>query len=145
MADSEMLGGEMNAMLLAAFLVGPLPPQSVQADDWTREITVVRIVDGDTVDCLLDLGYDIQLKVRVRLSGIDAPEVRGKEKVKGLESSAHLLKLLKAHKGKLTVRPPKKQRGKFGRWLMVIYGGDVNLNQQMVKDGFAKEYHGGKR
>jgi endonuclease YncB( thermonuclease family) len=121
MADSEMLGGEMNAMLLAAFLVGPLPPQSVQADDWTREITVVR------------------------LSGIDAPEVRGKEKVKGLESSAHLLKLLKAHKGKLTVRPPKKQRGKFGRWLMVIYGGDVNLNQQMVKDGFAKEYHGGKR
>lgn len=118
---------------------------------------VLRVVDGDTVDISLDLGCNIEFKVRTRLTGIDSPEMRGDEKEKGKESRDHLVKLcclysLNLRKegkfsgnAKLYVRTHKDKKGSFGRYLVELVGIDkydniVILNQKMVEDGHAVSY-----
>jgi micrococcal nuclease len=99
---------------------------------------LVRVVDGDTVDVRLDLGLGIYKNERLRLHGIDAPEKRGEERVEGIEATRHLELLLK---GPLLVQTIKDKKGKYGRYLAVIYDQEgVNINSQMIEDGHATLY-----
>jgi len=103
-----------------------------------------RVVDGDTVDASIDLGFDISIQKRIRLAGIDTPETRTRnkeEKVKGLASKSRLIELLK--NGSFVLK--SKEVGKYGRVLGTLHVDDININETLVKEGFAVEYWGGKK
>jgi len=104
---------------------------------------VTKVVDGDTIDVVIDLGFDIMYKSRVRLFGIDTPESRTRDKV---EKKYGLLakQFLKDHlKGKIVIKTHKdKETGKFGRILGEIFVDGININELMCKKGHAVEYHG---
>src|SRR6056300_1500299 len=106
---------------------------------------VTKIVDGDTIDVMLDLGFDIKYKSIVRLFGIDTPESRTRDKVEkkyGLLAKKFLkdclasagTKVIKSHKG--------EEKGKFGRILGEIYVNSININILMCTKGHAVKYHG---
>ena len=105
-------------------------------------VEVTRVVDGDTVDVDIDLGFGmVYKKQRVRMMGIDTPESRTRdleEKFYGLASKQHLVKMLEGQ----TVQLQSYDKGKFGRILGEIIVDDVNINQLMVKENMAVEYHG---
>ena len=106
---------------------------------------VIKIVDGDTIDVMLDLGFDIMYKSRVRLFGIDTPESRTRDKVEkkyGLMSKKFLQDELKNAK-KISIKTYKgEETGKFGRILGEIFVDGININELMCKKGHAVEYHG---
>ena len=106
---------------------------------------ITKIVDGDTIDVLLDMGFDIKYKSRVRLFGIDTPESRTRnkeEKVRGLLSKVYLKEALKKAK-KLTIKTHKgSETGKFGRILGEIFADGINLNLKMCTEGYAVPYYG---
>ena len=110
--------------------------------------SVDRIVDGDTIDISIDLGFDLTKKERVRLAGIDTPEKRTKdqrEKEMGYQATEFLeMHLMEATK--LTVRTEKD--GKFGRMLGWLYKTDtdtMSINQIMIDKGYAWSYDGGTK
>tara|TARA_R110000751_G_scaffold123081_1_gene223833 strand:- start:594 stop:965 length:372 start_codon:yes stop_codon:yes gene_type:complete len=116
--------------------------------------SVDHIVDGDTFDCTVDLGFNISHKIRVRMYGINTPESRTRdleEKKRGLESKKRLIELLEHHEGDLVLQTNKK--GKYGRYLGTVFAdenaGDgeeqKNINRQLIDEGYAVEYFGGKR
>ena len=104
-----------------------------------RILKVLRVVDGDTVDCHIDLGFDLFIKRRVRLFGINAPESRTldlEEKQRGLAAKARLKTMLE--EGNLGLVSLKK--GKFGRTVgLIVKDGDYqhSINQQLVDEGHA--------
>lgn len=107
----------------------------------------VRVVDGDTVDLLVDLGFGITIKERFRLYGINAPESRTRdleEKVKGLESKKWLIHRLEDVTD-LRILTLKDAKGKFGRYLCILMihdqDGGININKEMVELQLAKEYY----
>ena len=106
---------------------------------------VTKIVDGDTIDVLLDMGFDIKYQSRVRLFGIDTPESRTRnkeEKIRGLLSKSYLKNQLKKA-NKLTIKTHKgSETGKFGRILGEVWCFDTNVNQKMIEEHHAVEYHG---
>ena len=111
---------------------------------YTYKAKIERVVDGDTVDALVDLGFDTWKKVRIRMAGINAPESRTRdleEKKKGLAAKARLKELLKSKK----IILQSHGVGKYGRCLGELFVEDVNINQQLIKEGHAVEYDGGKR
>ena len=108
---------------------------------------VLKVVDGDTIDVDIDLGFDISYSQRVRLAGIDTPESRTTdkaEKVLGLECKDRLKKALDAAKV-VVIRTEKPDSSeKYGRilgWLF-IDGAEQSFNQALIADGFAWEYMG---
>jgi endonuclease YncB( thermonuclease family) len=105
---------------------------------------VTKVVDGDTIDVVIDLGFDIMYKSRVRLFGIDTPESRTRDKVEkkyGLLSKKFLQENLK--KGKLVIKTHKdSETGKFGRILGEIFVNGININVLMCTKGHAVEYYG---
>ena len=109
-------------------------------DEWIRSAKVTRVVDGDTVEVLVDLGYQTHWKGKVRLWGINAPEARGKSKPEGIKATDHLKYLLNSLSWDVTLRSHKNKAGKYGRWIVEIISRDVSINQQMVLDGHAVEY-----
>ena len=109
--------------------------------------TMVKIVDGDTVDVSIDLGFDIHYNSRVRLYGINTPESRTRdleEKKRGLAAKDRVKELCPVG-STVTIKTTKDGRGKFGRILGEIFIEDVNINQQLVAEGHAVEYFGGKK
>jgi len=109
---------------------------------------VTRVVDGDTVDAFVDLGFDMHSKQRVRLYGINTPECRTRnraEKKAGLAAKARLVEMLKENKNKCVIKTRLDKKGKYGRVLGVLYVGETDLNSQLVDEGHAKEYFGGSR
>ena len=97
---------------------------------------VVKVVDGDTIDVDIDLGfYTIIRDQRIRLIGIDAPEPRGEEKLEGLESKAWLKDHIEGKEIELVSF--KNAKGKYGRWLGVVYMNNQNINQLMVEKELA--------
>ena len=106
---------------------------------------VTKVVDGDTIDVLLDMGFDIKYKSRVRLFGIDTPESRTRnkeEKIRGLISKAYLKDAIKKAK-KLTIKTHKgSETGKFGRILGEVFADGININLKMCTDGYAVQYYG---
>ena len=99
-----------------------------------------RVYDGDTIlDLVLDLGFGIRIEIKTRLLGIDTPEVRGPEKPKGLESKLFLGHALEqAFLSETLVIESHNKTGKFGRWLITVWDGDININKLMVDKGFAE-------
>ena len=111
---------------------------------YTYSVKVTRIVDGDTVDVDIDLGFGMSYrKQRVRMMGIDTPGSRTRnleEKFYGKASKAHLVEKLKDQKVKLV----SHDKGKFGRILGELFIGDnpVSVNQQMIDEFHAVPYFG---
>ena len=108
---------------------------------------VENIVDGDTIDVLIDLGFDILFQSRVRLAGIDTPESRTSdkaEKVLGLESKEYLKKQLKDAKSVVIKTEKMDSSEKYGRILGWIYinGDTESINDKMINDGYAWGYMG---
>ncbi len=117
----------------------------------------LKVVDGDTVDILADLGFSVWKKIRVRLDGINAPESRTRdleEKKKGLASKARLQEIMDLNDNELLLKV--NGIGKYGRALgelMVDSVGGLqdisltktNVNRLLIKEGHATEYFGGKR
>ena len=113
------------------------------------KIDLVKVVDGDTIDANIDLGFDISTKKRIRFMGINTPESRTRdleEKKYGLAAKARLKEILEAGETlSLRTAIDKKARGKYGRILGTIYADGVNLNQQLLDEGHAIEYFGGAK
>ena len=109
------------------------------------------VVDGDTIDCDIDLGFDISINQRIRLAGIDTPESRTKdinEKKWGLESKDFLKKKLSECKGNLVIKTEKiDSTEKYGRILGWLYedGKEISFNQMMIDEGYAWSYLGEKK
>ena len=119
-----------------------------------RVTEINRVVDGDTIDVTIDLGFDLYKKERVRVAGIDTPEKRTRdleEKALGIDATNYLKKQLEdtiAGDDELTIRTELKGgMGKYGRLLGWLYVGesDVSLNEQMITEGYAWEYDGGTK
>ena len=109
--------------------------------------SVDNVVDGDTIDVVIDLGFDILFQSRVRLAGIDTPESRTSDKAEkalGLEAKEYLKKNIKAAKT-VTIRTEKMDSSeKYGRILGWVYldGDSESINNKMIKDGYAWGYLG---
>lgn len=116
---------------------------------YTYGIEIIKIVDGDTIDVLIDLGFHIKVKKKVRLQGINAPESRTRdlaEKKRGLAAKARLREMCSDEEfGEAKLVLKCHGIGKYGRVLGEIFNHNCNLNRMMVSEGFATEYHGGKR
>tara|TARA_R110002020_G_scaffold449323_1_gene662413 strand:+ start:136 stop:552 length:417 start_codon:yes stop_codon:yes gene_type:complete len=109
--------------------------------------TVTRVIDGDTVDCDIDLGFSVVLtKQRIRLYGIDTPESRTRDKEEkkyGLLSKAFLQDSIDKAGDSLTIQTHKDGRGKFGRILGQLIDSDGNcINDIMCEVGHAAPYFG---
>ena len=114
------------------------------------KVKITRVIDGDTVDAEVDLGFDTFIKDRIRLMGLDTPESRTrnkKEKALGLAAKAYLKELLRENKGDVILRTSKEGKGKFGRILgtLLIYDGKTSVNQMLIDEGHARDYFGGSK
>ncbi len=119
-----------------------------------RVVKIDKVIDGDTIDVTIDLGFDLFKKERVRIAGVDTPEKRTRnleEKALGIDATNWLKeKLQDAIKGDadLFIRTELVGGfGKYGRLLGWLYVGDadVSLNEQMIDKGYAWSYDGGTK
>ena len=109
---------------------------------------LLRVVDGDTADVMIDLGFDTWVKSRLRFKGVDTWEKRTRdkeEKIKGLAATAFTQTYLELNEGQFTIQSYGK--GKYGRVLAEIFidGEDKSLNQLLIENGHAYVYEGGKK
>ena len=134
--------------------MGVMVPPSRKSCYNFRVTKINRVVDGDTIDVTIDLGFDLYKKERVRVAGVDTPEKRTRnleEKALGLDATGWLkAKLEETIKGdeELIIRTELKGGvGKYGRLLGWLYVGDsdVSLNEQMITEGYAHAYDGGTK
>ena len=119
-----------------------------------RVTKINRVVDGDTIDVTIDLGFDLYKKERVRIAGVDTPEKRTRdkeEKVLGIDATNWMKEQLEGAidgEDELTIRTELKGgMGKYGRLLGWLYVGDddISLNEKMIVQGYAWEYDGGTK
>ena len=134
--------------------MGAMIPPSRKSCYNFRVVKINRVVDGDTIDVTIDLGFDLYKKERVRVAGVDTPEKRTRnkeEKLLGIDATGWLkAKLEETIKGdeELLIRTELKGGvGKYGRLLGWLYVGDsdVSLNEQMITEGYAHAYDGGTK
>ena len=121
---------------------------------YTYKIKLDRVIDGDTIDAYIDLGFKVSVKKRIRFMGINTPESRTRdleEKARGLAAKDRLKNLLEGAK---TIQLCSHGVGKYGRCLGellidVVDGQEKltleSINELLIKEGHAVEYHGGKR
>ena len=108
---------------------------------------VTKIVDGDTIDVEIDLGFDISFSSRVRLAGIDTPESRTTDKMEkalGLEAKAYLKNQIESAKTVVIKTEKMDSSEKYGRilgWLF-LDGSNISMNEKMIEDGHAWGYLG---
>ncbi len=112
---------------------------------YVKEVT--NVVDGDTIDVVIDLGFDISFSSRVRLAGIDTPESRTTDKVEkalGLESKEYLKRAIKAAKTVVIKTEKMDSSEKYGRILGWVYldGSGNSINNEMIENGYAWGYLG---
>ena len=108
-------------------------------------IEVVRVIDADTIRVELDLGFGMRYVCTCRLYGINAFEVRGPERDKGKAATECLKELIEgADLWCRTLKNPKKQQGKYGRWLIDLCAeredGHINCNRELIRRGHAVPY-----
>ena len=108
-------------------------------DLYTYKAKCTSVYDGDSITLDIDLGFNHwMLNQKIRLLGIDTPEIRGLERPEGLESAARLRGLIE---GKDIIMVSHRDRaGKYGRLLATIYLNDVNINQLLLEEGWANIY-----
>ena len=108
-----------------------------------RVKSIVKIIDGDTFDCIMDLGFDVLLEARVRMYGIDTPESRTRdleEKKFGLLAKDWLIKHL--NDDIIISTELDNEKGKFGRVLGTVWAEGTNINEKMIEEHMAVRYHG---
>ena len=116
---------------------------------WRYQAKLDRVIDGDTVDAMIDLGFSTHRSIRIRLYGINTPESRTRdksEKKRGLASKARLVEILEADGNQFVVQ--SLGVGKYGRCLGILYTeslGDTSVQQTLIDEGHGVEYFGGKR
>ena len=134
--------------------MGAMVPPSRKSCYNFRVTKIVKVVDGDTIDVLIDLGFDLYKKERVRIAGVDTPEKRTRdleEKELGIHATNWLKEKLEstlAGDDQLFIRTELVGgTGKYGRLLGWCYIGDseLSLNEQMITEGYAWEYDGGTK
>ena len=134
--------------------MGAMTPPSRKSCYNFRVTKIKKVLDGDTIDVVIDLGFDLAKTERVRIAGVDTPEKRTRnleEKALGLDATNWLKdKLNQTIKGEdeLVVRTELKGGvGKYGRLLGWLYVGDsdISLNEQMIEEGYAWAYDGGTK
>ena len=134
--------------------MGAMTPPSRKSCYNFRVVSIDKVLDGDTIDVTIDLGFDLYKKERVRVAGVDTPEKRTRdleEKALGLDATYWLKKKLEdtiSGDDELTIRTELVGgMGKYGRLLGWLYVGDddVSLNEKMITEGYAWEYDGGTK
>ena len=135
--------------------MGAMKPPSRKSCYNFRVTEIVKVLDGDTIDVLIDLGFDLFKKERVRIAGVDTPEKRTRdleEKALGIDATNWLKKKLEdtiAGDGdELTIRTELVGgTGKYGRLLGWLYINEdlISLNEQMITEGYAWAYDGGTK
>jgi len=134
--------------------MGAMTPPSRKSCYNFRVVSVDKVLDGDTIDVTIDLGFDLYKKERVRIAGVDTPEKRTRdleEKALGIDATNWMKgKLEDTINGEdeLIIRTELKGGvGKYGRLLGWLYVSDdvVSLNEQMITEGYAWEYDGGTK
>ena len=134
--------------------MGAMIPPSRKSCYNFRVIKINRVVDGDTIDVTIDLGFDLYKKERVRVAGVDTPEKRTRnleEKALGIDATNWIKdKLTGAVAGDddLVIRTELVGgTGKYGRLLGWLYIGDntISINEQMIAAGYAWDYDGGTK
>ena len=134
--------------------MGAMTPPSRKSCYNFRVTEINRVLDGDTIDVTIDLGFDLFKKERVRVAGVDTPEKRTRdleEKALGIDATNWLKGTLEDTINgdhELTIRTELVGgMGKYGRLLGWLYIGDddVSLNEQMIEEGYAWEYDGGSK
>ena len=134
-------------------MAGMTPPSRKSCYNF-RVIEIDRVVDGDTIDVTIDLGFDLYKKERVRVAGVDTPEKRTRnleEKELGIDATYWLKAKLEgavAGDDDLVIRTELVGGvGKYGRLLGWLYIGDseLSLNEQMITEGYAHPYDGGTK
>ena len=134
--------------------MGAMIPPSRKSCYNFRVTKIDKVLDGDTIDVTIDLGFDLYKKERVRIAGVDTPEKRTRnleEKALGIDATNWLKEKLDttiAGDDELTIRTELVGGvGKYGRLLGWLYIGDsvLSLNEQMITEGYAWEYDGGTK
>jgi len=134
--------------------MGAMKPPSRKSCYNFRVTEINKVLDGDTIDVTIDLGFDLFKKERVRIAGVDTPEKRTRdleEKALGLDATNWMKEKLEgaiAGDDELTIRTELVGgMGKYGRLLGWLYIGDaeLSLNEQMITEGYAWEYDGGTK
>tara|TARA_B100001996_G_scaffold111113_1_gene84172 strand:+ start:3260 stop:3721 length:462 start_codon:yes stop_codon:yes gene_type:complete len=134
--------------------MGAMTPPSRKSCYNFRVTSVDKVLDGDTIDVTIDLGFDLYKKERVRIAGVDTPEKRTRdleEKALGLDATNWMKATLEDTingENELIIRTELKGGvGKYGRLLGWLYIGDsdISLNEQMIEEGYAWEYDGGTK
>ena len=141
-------------MIFGSKKMGAMVPPSRKSCYNFRVVSIDRVVDGDTIDVSIDLGFDLIKKERVRIAGVDTPEKRTRdleEKALGIDATNWMKKNLEETidgDDELTIRTELQGgMGKYGRLLGWLYVGDddVSLNEKMIAEGYAWEYDGGTK
>ena len=134
--------------------MGAMTPPSRKSCYNFRVVSVDKVLDGDTIDVTIDLGFDLYKKERVRIAGVDTPEKRTRdleEKELGIDATnwmkVHLEDTINGDDELIIRTELKGGVGKYGRLLGWLYVGDdaVSLNEQMITEGYAWEYDGGTK
>ena len=110
-------------------------------DKYLYQAELIRVIDGDTIDAWIDLGFNITIRRRIRLWGIDAPETRTldlEEKAEGKIAKARLEEMLSLNRGSFAIRSVGVD--KYGRCLGEIYIQEVNINKQLLAEGLVEVY-----
>ena len=107
---------------------------------YTYKAKVLSVYDGDTLTAECDLGFSIKLKVKVRLAGINAPEVMGQQRTDGLKTRDFLRSLVDGKN--IILQTTKDKKGKYGRYIGKIWLDNLCVNDLLVSKGLAvyKEY-----
>jgi len=133
-----------SAVLLALSILPSTAEEGPKEPAFLYRANVVNVVDGDTIDVDIDLGFYIWVRnQRIRLVGIDAPEKRGETREKGEESATFLRNLVDGKSIILRTIKGRDQADRddsFGRWLGIIYLDGKDINQAMIDAGQAVEY-----
>ena len=134
--------------------MGAMTPPNRKSCYNFRVVEINRVLDGDTIDVTIDLGFDLFKKERVRVAGVDTPEKRTRdleEKALGIDATNWLKEKLEgalAGDDDLVIRTELVGGvGKYGRLLGWLYLGDaaVSLNEEMIEEGYAWAYDGGTK
>lgn len=119
---------------------------SQNTTEYIYDAEVIRVIDGDTIEFLVDLGFGIHFKIKARLHGINTPETRTRdkeEKIAGIKAKFQTKLWCRRNKKNLLVEAHNGKRikqGKYGRWLVVVKNKDgESLNQFLLDNDFAKK------